>query len=101
MPVSQRDTCCASQAMVYIGQSSLSGSRSVRVFALLGQQIKNSNATHTSPHPKLSWLGMGLVSVVPKVFGHSWPLFAQSESQAGVKVLIRGDTVRNRLGVGK
>ena len=87
--------------MADVRQRRSARSGSVTVLAFLREQIKNPDSANAAPHPKLSRLGVRLMSVVAKVFGHRRPLLAQGQSQSAVKVVVWSHTVGNGLCFGQ
>ena len=85
------------QAMADVGHTRLAGPCSVVVLPFLSEEIKDPNSPGTAPNPEFSGLRVSRVSIVPKIFCHRRPAFAQSQGESAVKVVVGSYAVSDRL----
>jgi hypothetical protein len=85
------------ERMVDIWQSRFSWPIAVLDVPILGHQVEDSDIPYATPHPNLPGLWMSLVGVMPKVLRHGWPFLTQCQCQAGIKMIVRCNSMSDRL----
>ena len=68
---------------------------------LLCEQIDDTLAVGTCPNPCTTWVRVGLVAPVPKIFGHRGVILPEAEGEAAIEVIVGRNTVRDGLGFGQ